>query len=80
MHWSSTTISQDNMQALVTTSQTAQFTTKALWDNYIAHFGLPSVIISDQGRNFKSDLIQEMCELAQVHKLHTAPYHLQGNG
>ena len=66
-------------QVLVTTSQTAQHTAKALMNNYITHYGLPLAIISNQGRNFKSNVMQEMCELAQVCKLHTTPYHPQGN-
>ena len=62
-------------QVLVTTSQMAQCTAKALLNDYIVHYGLPLAIISGQGRNFKSNLIQELCEFTQVHKLHTTPYH-----
>ena len=29
---------------------------------------------------FKSDLIQELCKIAGVKKLHTTPYHPQSNG
>ena len=37
-------------------------------------------IISDQGRNFESDLIKEFCNLAKVKKLRTTPYHPMTNG
>ena len=54
-------------------AQTAQAT--ARWDNFICHYGFPEKFISDQGRNFESDLIKELCKIAGVKKLHTTPYH-----
>ena len=60
--------------------QTAQATARILWDNFICHYGFPEQFISDQGRNFESDLIQELCKIAGVKKLHTTPYHPQSNG
>ena len=61
-------------------TQTAQATARILWDNFICHYGFPEKFISDQGRNFESDLIRELCKIAGVKKLHTTPYHPQGNG
>ena len=61
-------------------TQTAQATARILWDNFICHYGFPERFISDQGRNFESDLIKELCKLAGVKKVHTTPYHPQGNG
>ena len=60
--------------------KTAQATARILWDNFICHYGFPEQFISDQGRNFESDLIQELCKIAGVKKLHTTPYHPQSNG
>ena len=68
------------MQALVTSPQTAKCTSKALWDQFIVHYGLPDSIVSDQGQNFECDLIAELCKLAKVQKLCTKPYHPQRNG
>ena len=51
-----------------------------MWDNFICHYGFPEKFISDQGRNFESDLIKELCKIAGVKKVHTTPYHPQGNG
>ena len=61
-------------------TQTAQATARILWDNFICHYGFPEKFISDQGRNFESDLIKELCKIARVKKLHTTSYHPQGNG
>ena len=61
-------------------TQTAQGTARILWDNFICHYGFPEKFISDQGRNFESDLTKELCKIAGVKKLHTTPYHPQGNG
>ena len=60
-------------------TQTAQATARILWDNFICHYGFPEKFISDQGRNFESDLIKELCKIAGVKKVHTTPYHPQGN-
>ena len=61
-------------------TQTAKATARILWDNFICHYGFPEKFISDQGRNFESDLIKELYKIAGVQKLHTTPYHPQGNG
>ena len=62
-------------QAYVTQSQTALTTAKALWDNFIVHYGLPEKILSDQGRNFESELIAELCRLMGTQKVRPSPYH-----
>ena len=67
-------------QAYVTQSQTALTMAKALWDNFIVHYALPQKIFSDQGRNFKSELIADLCRLLGTQKLRTSLYHPQTNG
>ena len=61
-------------------TQTGQATARILWDNFVCHYGFPEKFISDQGRNSEADLIKELCKIAGVQKLHTTPYHPQGNG
>ena len=53
---------------------------KTLWDQFFVHYGFPEKILSDQGRNFESQLISELCKLTQVKKLRTTPYRPEGNG
>ena len=62
-------------QAYITQSQIAQTMAKVLWDNFIIHYGLPEKILSDQGRNFESELIADLCKLTGTKKLRTSPYH-----
>ena len=55
-------------QAYPPKSQTALATAKLLWNNFIIHYGFPNKIISDQGCNFESELIANLCEVAGVQK------------
>ena len=61
-------------------TQTALATAVLLWNNFIVHYGFPTKIISDQGHNFESELIANLCQVAGVKKLRTSPYHPQTNG
>ena len=67
-------------QAYPSKTQTVQATAKLLWENFIRHYGFPEKFLSDQGRNFESELISELCKLAQAEKVHTTPYHPMTNG
>ena len=55
-------------QAYVTRTQTAQTMAKTLWDKFIVHYGLPKKILTDQGCNFESQLVADLCELMGVQK------------
>ena len=43
-------------------------------------FGLPERIITDNGPNFRSRLLAEMCRLIRAAHLYTTPYHPQFDG
>ena len=62
-------------QAYPSKTQTALATAKLLWNNFIIHYGFPQKIISDQHRNFESELLANLCKVAGVQKLRTTPYH-----
>ena len=65
--------------AILTLDQTAAATARVLWTHVIQPFGCPETLHSDQGPNFESKLIKELCRLYGCHKTHTTPYHPQGN-
>lgn len=53
---------------------------KVLVNKWSCRFGVPGRIHSDQGRNFESNLIQQLCSMHGTDKSHTTPYHPAGSG
>ena len=45
----------------------------------ICRFGAPDMLHTDQGRNFESALISELCKLLAITKTRTTPYHPQSD-
>ena len=67
-------------QAIPCKNQTAHTTAKALYENFFLHYSFPEKVHSDQGRNFESWLIKQLCKLLGIKKSRTTPYHPMGNG
>ena len=53
---------------------------KCLYDQYFCHYGFPRCLMSDQGREFCNNILQEMCYYLNIKKVRTTPYHPQSNG
>ena len=51
-----------------------------LLSEMISPYGAPYVIHTDQGTNFESKLIAELCKLYDIKKTRTTPYHPQSDG
>lgn len=48
--------------------------------NFICKFGIPQTLLTDQGTDFTSKLIQEISKLFKIKKINTSAYHPQSNG
>ncbi|XP_065939370.1 uncharacterized protein [Magallana gigas] len=66
-------------EAIPLRSQDAEVVAEAMMEVF-TRLGVPKEILSDQGTNFMSSLITELCKLLSIRKLNTTPYHSQANG
>lgn len=59
---------------------TAEKVANAFYDGWIARFGCPVTITTDQGRQFESDLFNKLMQRMGIHRTRTTAYHPQCNG
>ncbi|XP_055932049.1 uncharacterized protein LOC129962328 [Argiope bruennichi] len=59
---------------------TAQTVAQNLFKHWIARFGCPARITTDQGRQFESDLFRALSQLLGIKRIRSSPYHPQANG
>lgn len=51
-----------------------------LVENFICKFGIPTFIITDQGKDFMSDLLNQVSKLFKIKQINCTAYHPQSNG
>ena len=68
------------MEAYAIPNQEASTVAQKLVDEYFCRFSVPEQLHSDQGRQFESSLIAEICRILQIQKTRTTPYHPQSDG
>ncbi|HBK83636.1 MAG TPA: hypothetical protein DDZ41_08575, partial [Flavobacterium sp.] len=61
-------------------NQEVETIARAFVKYFICCYGTPDIILTDQGSNFKSDLLKRICKLLRIEKIQTSAYHPQSNG
>lgn len=60
--------------------QDADTVAEAFVENIVLRYGIPSVLLTDQGSNFLSDVFKRVCKLLRITRIHTTAYHPESNG
>ena len=68
------------VEIFAVTDQTAATTARVILNEVIARFGCPYDILSDQGRNYESQLFQDLCKLLEIRKTRTTTANHRCNG
>jgi len=68
------------MEAYPIPNQEAVTVARVLVDQWFCRFSMPEQLHSDQGRQFESELMAEICKILGILKTRTTPYHPQCDG
>ena len=49
-------------------------------EEFVCRFGVPLSVHTDQGKQFESALFQELCDMLDINKSRTTPFHPQSDG
>jgi len=66
--------------ALPIKQQDAQTIARVFVEEVILKFGIPQMILTDQGSNFMSEIFTNICRLLKIKKIKCTAYHPQSNG
>ena len=66
-------------RAYVTKDWKASTVAKTLYKGLISFFGAPKRILTDQGKAFTTEVMEQLCSQFGISQLITTAYHPQGN-
>lgn len=66
--------------AVPTRTTDAKTVARAIFENFVLIFGPMRELISDQGTEYKNNILMKLCELMGVHKKFSTPHHHQSVG
>ncbi|CAF3349874.1 unnamed protein product [Rotaria sp. Silwood1] len=69
-----------HVTAIALPNCTAEITAQTLFNEYFCKYGIPSVILSDQGSHFRNQLMDNIRQLIGYNHIYSTPYHPQTNG
>jgi Integrase core domain. len=76
--------SQDDLAKFVVAepipTQEAETVERECVHNIVLKFGIPEVVLTDQGSNFSSELFQKTCKLLRIKRTQTTAFHPESNG
>ena len=68
------------IEAYLIQNQEASTVAQKLLNQLFCRFSRPERLHSDQGRQFRAEIIKQLCKLLQIEKTRTTPYHPQSDG
>ena len=68
------------IEAYALPNQEALTIATTLCEEFFCRFGIPNELHSDQGRNFESAIVKELCDLLGIKKTRTTPFRPQSDG
>ena len=68
------------VEAELLASITQQNVKNFMWKNIVSKFGVPKVLVSDNGRQFDNTLFRDFCAHFRIQNHYSSPAHPQVNG
>ncbi|GFT18448.1 retrovirus-related Pol polyprotein from transposon opus [Trichonephila clavipes] len=68
------------MEAVPLPDCKAETASKAFYEHWVCRFGVPGKIVTDQGRQFESQLFRSLAAICGTKVAHATSYHPQCNG